>query len=72
MKQYRLKITWSNGQSEYVGSKCLEKEREDNLLAYATMIENMNCLVNDNKIYALEHVRKFEYEEYIPEKEVKF
>ncbi len=71
MKQYRLKITWSNGDSEYVGKVI---EQKDCAQAYQQIIDSLNMahiktIENWDSIVVVEHVRKFEFEEVITHKE---
>jgi hypothetical protein len=71
MKQYRLKITWANGQSEYVRKEAYEYTQDE----INSRLQAFSCdgywHVDDNAIVFLQHVRKIEFEEYIPEREIK-
>ena len=66
MKQYRLKITWSNGDS-------FSAQDKENLWNDMKVFMDLRCIISiDNKHINLEHVRSIELEEYIPETEVRF
>jgi len=74
MKQYRLKITWSNGDSEMVGKVI---DQKDCAQAFQQIIDSINhspvkTIENWDNIIVVEHVRKFQFEEIIPNKEVRF
>ncbi len=73
MKQYRLKITWSNGDSEYSNSfENLDSKLMDEGLKYYAELNQDQYIQIDNKIWAKLHIRKFEYEEVHTEGSEKF
>ena len=71
MKQYRLKITWSNGDSEYMGGALEVPQRvlDDTLQMFGDAYPFYRLA---EKLIFKAHVRKVEYEEIIPDKEVRF
>lgn len=64
-KQYRLKITWSNGDSEYVDS--LDNVNQLSLNEPWPKTARFN-----GKVYFTDHIRKVEYEEIYQEASEKF
>jgi len=66
-KQYRLKITWSNGDSEYVGEQLNSKEVHELMCDF--MIKDIKPF--EDKVYFMRNARKLECQEYIQEKEIK-
>jgi len=75
MKQYRLKITWSNGDSEYVGPKItsIASHLEERLQHMAETIKAGNLyLIDPLNSYNLSYIRKFEFEEVHQERSEKF
>jgi|GEM_PF-6277093 hypothetical protein len=72
MKQYRLKITWSNGQSEYLTTPHEMTDQKINYDLHFISTGEKNFYIGDNYIVFIKDIRKIEYEEYIPETEVKF
>jgi len=65
MKQYRLKITWSNGDSELVGKarEFTDEELEEGIKTFNQMTE---FLIDGKQFIIVSHVRKFEFEEIKP------
>jgi hypothetical protein len=66
-KQYRLKITWSNGDSEYMGP--LENTKSE-IFAFSWLADGF--LKIGDKAYFTSHIRKAEYEEVYQEASEKF
>jgi hypothetical protein len=66
MKQYRLKITWSNGDSEYARKQSFYFTQEEIDTRLQAFSKDTYWHIDDNAIVFLSHARKIEFEEFIP------
>ncbi len=61
MKQYQLKITWTNGDTEYIGCE----DSLDGIKELRKRLINDRAIpaVNDMMAYDIKHIRKWQIEE---------
>ncbi len=71
MKQYRLKITWSNGDSEYVGG-AVNQIRGIDITCWIPSSSALNVNRIGDKWYYISNIRKVEFEEVPQERSEKF
>ncbi len=72
MKQYRLKITWSNGDSEYLTKPNeMTQQKIDTDLRFISTGEKQ-YYIGDTSIVFLKDIRKVEYEQVPQERSEKF
>lgn len=64
MKQYRLKITWSNGDSEYVG-EAVKILRGIDIADWLPSTRTLNVNRIGDKWYYISNIRKVEFEEVV-------
>ena len=67
-KQYRLKITWSNGDSEYVGGNATK----DRMQALVNSLRARESYEVSDILYVSELIRRYQIEEVPQERSEKF
>ena len=67
-KQYRLRITWSNGDSEYVG-EAVKILRGIDIADWLPSTRTLNVNRIGDKWYYISNIRKVEFEEVVTYKE---